>query len=83
MDDKYINDKVYANVAIINNVAVSEVERVMGCVSKAMRDTIVNDDPKVSLKLDYIGNLYSKDKQREKIQELDEKKNGRHISISR
>lgn len=83
MESKYINDKVYTKVAEDNSVPVATVEFVMGYVSNVMAKTITSDDPTKSVKLDYLGNLYSKDKQREKIAELDEKKNGRPADTSR
>jgi hypothetical protein len=83
MDDKYVNDKVYNTVAEKHGIPVNEIKFVMGFVSSTMAKVIREDDPKRSLKLDYLANLYSKDKQREKIESAQEKNNGRITINSR
>jgi len=83
MNDNYINNKVHQKVARANGVEVSEVDRIREFVSKTMRKVIENNDPKISMKLDYIGNLVSLPKQREAIIKKQEKKNNGRFVISK
>lgn len=58
-DNKYINSKVYDRIAHTHKVTSSAVEQIMMFVGEIMAETIVEGNPNVSVKLDYIGNLYS------------------------
>lgn len=71
-----INSKVYRKVAKANGVDESVVEKIMDFVSESIADIIVADDPKVSVKLDFLGNFFSKPGRREKVnKQREERKN--------
>lgn len=74
---EYINNKVYRKVAKANDVSVDVVETIMDFISESVAEVIVANDPKVSVKLDFMGNFFSKPGRRKIIEEKRiEKENG-------
>jgi hypothetical protein len=65
--DKYINEKVYYEVAHKTSTPVDEVRQIMKHVGNTIREVIIKDDSSVSVKLDYIGNIYSNPERRKII----------------
>jgi len=65
--DKYINEKVYYAVAHITSTPVDEVRQVMKHVGDTIKEVILTDDTSVSVKLDYIGNIFSNPERRKII----------------
>ena len=65
--DKYINEKVYYEVAHNTSTPVDEIRQIMKHVGNTIREVILTDDPSVSVKLDYIGNIYSNPERRKII----------------
>jgi hypothetical protein len=74
--DKYVNDKVYFAVASKTSTPVDEVRQVMQHIGNTIKTVIENDDVNVSVKLDYIGNIYSNPERRKIITTKKEKKDG-------
>ena len=74
--DKYINDKVYFAIAAKTSAPVDEVKRVMRHVGDTIKQVILEDNPAVSVKLDYIGNIYSNPERRKLITSKKEKRDG-------
>ena len=79
----YINGEVHQSVADASNINVSVVSAIDKFRCKMMAKVIKEDNPNVSIKLDYWGNLYSHPKNRERIEKLQKKRNGQSISNSR
>lgn len=82
MDDRHINEKVYREVAEKLGTSTSEIRTVMSHVADTIRDVIITDNPDVSVKLDYIGNIFSDKERRKIITAKKELKNGRLTSNS-
>lgn len=74
--DRYVNDTVYYTVASKTSTDVDEVKQVMKHVGDTIKGVIINNDPGVSVKLDYIGNIYSNPERKKIITERKEKKDG-------
>jgi len=74
--DKYINERVYFAIAAKTSTPIDEVRRVMRHVGNTIKEVIVEDNPNVSIKLDYIGNIYSNPERRKIITAKKEKKDG-------
>jgi len=74
--DKYVNDDVYFTVAHKTSSPIEEVRLVMAHVGNTIKKVILEDDPNVSVKLDYIGNVYSNPERRKIITVKKEKKDG-------
>lgn len=65
----FVNHNVYRKVAKMNDVEFNVVETIMDYVSETIAGVIVEDNPKVSVKLDFMGNFFSKPGRRKKIEE--------------
>ena len=74
--DKYINEKVYFAIAAKTSTPVDEVRQVMRHVGDTIKGVILEDNPNISIKLDYIGNIYSNPERRKIITAKKEKKDG-------
>ena len=61
---RYINDKVYFDVASKTSTPIDEVKRIMQHVGNTIKNVILEDNPNVSVKLDYIGSIYSNPERR-------------------
>lgn len=70
----YVNEKVYREASKVCNTTQDEVRRIYDFIGQQMNQMIIQDNPNVSLKLDYIGNLYSHPYRREIV--LKKKENG-------
>ena len=74
--DRYVNDKVYYAVAAKTSTPVDEIKQIMKHVGNTIKEVILEDNPAVSVKLDYIGNIYSNPERRKIITAKKEKKDG-------
>ena len=74
--DKHVNNKVYYAVAAKTSTPVDEVKQIMKHVGNTIKGVILEDNPAVCVKLDYIGNIYSNPERRKIITTKKEKKDG-------
>jgi len=74
--DRYVNETVYFAIASKTSTPVDEVRQIMKHVGDTIKGVILADDPAVSVKLDYIGNIYSNPERRKIITTKKEKKDG-------
>lgn len=84
-DKKLINNKIYNRIAEVHSISFKDVRSVMEHVGDTIKEVIEEDDFNKSVKLDYIGNIYTNPKRREiiTIKRENKEKNGRLANISR